>query len=93
MIDLEEPEPEPVRVLAGQAISEARRRRHFQIVEDDNCPSWRLVQSEKQGMLALRRIRGAVDEDEVRLLQAEQGISLRGDVERLDGAKAIPAAG
>ena len=43
-------------------------------------------------MLALGRVRRTVDENEMRALKAKERVALRGNIERFDGPKAIPAA-
>ena len=46
----------------------------------------------KERMLALRWIRRAIDEDQARALEAEEGFALRPDIEGLDWPEAIPAS-
>jgi hypothetical protein len=74
-------------------MSETRSRGNFEVVEHDDGAGGRLVQRQKQRMLALRGIRRAVHEGEPCLLQTPKGFALRRDIERLDRPKAIPAAG
>jgi len=93
VIDLEKPEAESVRVLPGETMGEARSGGNFQVVEDDDSAGGRLVQGEKQGMLALRRIRRAIHEDELRLLQSQERFALRRDIEGFDRPETIPAPG
>jgi len=93
MIDLEKPEAEAARVLTGKTLSETGGRGDFKVVENDNSTDGRLVHGQKQGVFALGWIGRAVDENEFRLLQTEEGFTLSSNIERLNGSKSIPAAG
>jgi hypothetical protein len=93
VIDLEKPEPEAVAVLAGKPMSESGSRRNLEVIENNDGAGGCLVHREKEGVLALGGIRRAVDENELRLLQTQEGFALGGNIERLDRPETVPAAG
>jgi len=93
VIDFEKPEPKAIGVLLSETMGESRGSRHFQIVQHNDGANRRLVHREKKCVLAFRRIRRAIDEDQSRLLQTEKGFALRGDVEGLNRTEPIPTAG
>jgi hypothetical protein len=93
VIDFKKPEPEAVAVLAGKAMGESGSRRNLEVVENNNGAGGCLVHREKERMLALGGVGRAVDENELRLLQTQEGVALGGDIERLDRPETIPAAG
>ena len=92
MVDGHAPEVKQVRVLAGQTLGETRRRRDLEIVQDDDRARRRIMQCQEKCMLALGGIGRAVDENQPGPPEALERFSLRGEVERLDRAKTIPAA-
>ena len=67
VIDLEEPEAKTAGILPGETMGEPRGSRHFQIVKNNDRVDWSLVHRKEERMLALRRIRRAIHEDESRL--------------------------
>jgi len=91
MIDLDAPESKTVRILAGEPICKARGRGHLEIVQDDDCADRCVVHGHEERMLALRRVRWAVDQDQMGAFQALERFALRGNVERLDRPKTVPA--
>ncbi|MEY2584575.1 MAG: hypothetical protein QOD80_601 [Verrucomicrobiota bacterium] len=91
MIDLEKPKPESVGVLTGEAMSEPAGGVDFEVIQDDNGALRCLVHGEKKGVLALRRIGRAINQDKSGLLQTVERFALRQDIERLDRPQAIPA--
>jgi hypothetical protein len=93
VIDFEKPEPKAIGVLLSETMGESRGSRHFQIVEHNDGAHRRLVHREEKRVLAFRRIRRAIDEDQSRLLQTKKGVALRRDIEGLNGPQPIPASG
>lgn len=92
MIDLQEPKSEPVRVLPGEAMREPAGGGNLEIVQHDHGADWRLVHGQKKSVLAFRGVRRAINEDELRALQALKRFALGRDIEGFDGAEAVPTA-
>jgi hypothetical protein len=63
VIDLEKPKPKAVRVLPGEAMSEARGGPDVEIIEHDHRTRRRLIHRQKKSVLALRGIRRAINQD------------------------------
>ena len=92
MIDLDQPKTKAICVLPREPVGKARGGADLEIIQNYDCASRRLVQCKKERVLALRRIRRTIDEDESGALEAEQGFALRRDIKRLDRPKPIPAS-
>jgi len=92
VIDLYQPKTKAICVLTREPVGKTRGGANLEIVEHYDCADRRLVQREKERMLALRRIRRTIDENEPGALKAEQRFALRRDIKRLDRAEPIPAS-
>ena len=92
MIDSHAPKAKQVRVLTGEAFGKTRGRGDLEIVEDNDRAGRRIMERQEKSVLALGGIRRAVDENQPGSPEVLERIFLRGDVERLDRAQAIPAA-
>ena len=91
MIDLDEPKSEAIPILPRQAVRKTRGRRDLQVIQNYNRASRRLIEGQKQGMLALCGVWRAVDKDQLCALQAQKRLALRGHIKRLNRSKPIPA--
>lgn len=93
MIDRHQPKTEPVCVLPREPLRETRGRSDLEIVEHNDRAGRRLVHGQKESVLAFRRVRRTVDQDQFRRLQTKQRLTLRRDIEGLNRPKPVPATG
>jgi len=70
MVDLEKPKSKAIGILSGEAMSEPAGGGDFEIVEHDDRSGWRLVHGQEKRVLAFRRIRRAVDQNQLSALEA-----------------------
>ncbi len=92
MVDLYQPKPEAIGILTREPVGKTRGGADLEIVQNYDSAGGRLVQREKERMLALRRIGRTIDEDQPGALEAKQGVALRRDIKRLDWTEPIPAS-
>ena len=70
MIDLEKPKSKAIGILRGEPMSEPAGGGDLEIVEHDDRSGWGLVHGQKKRVLPFRRIRRAIDENQLRALEA-----------------------
>lgn len=92
VIEIQKPKLKSPGILPGQTASETRGRTDGKIVQNNYGTDRRVAEREKKSMLALRRVRRTVDQDESRLFEPVKCFRHRLEVERFDESKPVPTA-